>query len=214
MSLKPSGTAGSGRGINVVSASLSGIARIATLALFAASAAWAAPVTYVFSGTGTGRIGGKPFSNTRYTITLTGDTGTIDYTYQSLAEWRNAVSGTVSVKRQTATISEPILITSACGTGFGYLGIEKAPGGAPFAGFIFNVQGVLPADCLLGAAAPMTGLAATVSAFVDVASTKGPITLTSSSLVAYQAQTCTQTRRSCRKQITRSLRAMRKVQVE
>jgi hypothetical protein len=181
------------------------------IALFSslATVGIAAPITYLFSGTGSGTIGGATFTNAPYVIALSGDTNAIDYTWQNLAEWRNAVKGTIQVKGlRKATISEPILVTTACGTARGYIGIERALGGAPFAAYIFNTQGVSNVDCVLGAAALMTGLTATVSAFADVQSTKGPITLTSSSLVTYQAETCTAKARACRKQSVKSSRAL------
>jgi hypothetical protein len=170
----------------------------------------AAPITYFFSATGSGTIGGTTFTNATYVIALSGDTNAIDYTWQNLAEWRNAVKGTIQIQGlRKATIAEPILITTACGTAHGYIGIERAPGGAPFAAYIFNTQGVSDVDCVLGPAPLVTGLTATVSAFANVQSTKGPITLTSSSLITYQALTCSTAKaRACRKQSVKFARTL------
>jgi hypothetical protein len=169
----------------------------------------AAPITYFFSGTGSGAIGARQFSNAAYVIALAGDTSAIDKTWASLAEWRNAVKGTIQVANVgKATITEAILITTACGTTMGYVGIEKVPGGAPFVSYIYNTQGVPFPDCFLGPAAATTGHPATITAFTNVASTKGPITLTSSSLVTYQATACAKKTRSCRQQVAKTRRTI------
>lgn len=169
----------------------------------------AAPITYFFSGTGSGTIGAASFTNTPYVIALSGDTNAIDYTWQNLAEWRNAVKGTIQIQGlRRATIAEAIIISSACGVSPG-IGIERAPASPPFPHFILLAQGnALFVDCALGAGAPVTNLAASVTAFVNVQSTKGPITLTSSSSIAYQAETCSALKaRACRKQSVKSARA-------
>ena len=47
------------------------------LVLMAASVANAAPINYIFQGTGAGYLGGSYFENASFTITLTGDTNNV-----------------------------------------------------------------------------------------------------------------------------------------
>jgi hypothetical protein len=189
-----------------------GASAFAILFAVSTTACLATPITYFFSGSGSGTIGGKVFSNAPYVIALSGDTSAIDTTWAGLAEWRNAVTGTIQVKRLgTATITEPLLITTVCGAGDGGIGIERPPGSVPFAAYIFSTTGVPDVDCVLGPANLTTGLVAGVRNFVNVQSTKGPITLTSSSSLAYQAQSCSASKaRACRKQSVKSGRVLLK----
>jgi hypothetical protein len=176
--------------------------------LVAAATCTAAPITYLFSGTGSGMIGGGPFTNKPYVITLIGDTNAIDVTYTGLGEFRNAVTGILQIKgRRNATITMPIVITTACGGGRGYVGIEKAPGAPPFPSYIYDAQGAPATGCFLGPTAPTSGLPATVSGFSDIPTTRGAVTLTSSSPVTYEAQSCTRPR-ACRRQGTKALRSL------
>ena len=184
------------------------ISRLVLLFSAAATSA-AAPITYLFSAVGSGTIGGASFTNKAYVITLMGDTSTIDNTYAGLGEYRNAVTGTIQVKsRRLVTITMPIVITTACGAGGGYIGIEKAAGSPPFPTYIYNARGAPVTDCFLGPATPTTGLPATVSSFTNIPSTKGPVTLTFSSPITYQAQSCTRPR-ACRKHGAKMFRTLR-----
>ena len=168
----------------------------------------AAPITYFFAGTGSGTIGSTTFTNAPYVIALSGDTNTIDYTYEPYAVWRNVVKGTIQVKGlRKAAFTELVAIATSCGAGFGVIGIEPVP--SAFLAYIFKTQGIPDADCVLGPAALTTALTASVSAFANVQSIKGPITLTSSSLITYQAQSCSAAKAgTCRKQSIRSGRAL------
>jgi hypothetical protein len=173
-----------------------------------ATAAVAAPITYFFSETGSGNIGSATFTNAPYVIALSGDTSAIDYTWEPLAVWRNVVIGTIQVKGlRKATLTEPVAIATSCGAGFGVVGIEPVP--STFLAYIFKTQGIPDADCVLGPAALIMGLTATVNALSNVPTTRGPITLTSSSSITYQAQTCSALKvRACRKQSVKFGRAL------
>jgi hypothetical protein len=174
----------------------------------AAATCTAAPITYSFSGTGSGTLGGGSFTNKPYVIALIGDTNAIDTTYTGLGEFRNAVTGTIQINgRRKATITMPIVVTTACGGGGGYVGIEKAPGTPPFPSYIYNAQGAPVTDCFLGPGAPTSGLPATASGFSDIPTTRGPVTLTFSSPVTYRALSCTRPR-ACRKQGAKALRSL------
>jgi hypothetical protein len=64
-------------------------------------------------------------------------------------------------------------------------------------------------DCALGAAAAVTNLATSVTGFMNVPSTKGPITLSASSAFTYAAVLCSKpTSRKCLKQRDRVRRSL------
>ena len=172
--------------VNVLSMRL---ALISVWGLLATPLATAAPSNYFFSGTGTGTIGGKAFTNASYVIVLTGDTNTIDTSLIGLAEWRNAVTGTIKIGGRRAAITQPIAVAAFCMPAL--IGVEHVPGGGPFPAYIFSATPIPSQDCALQAAAPASGLTPHVSSFVNLQSTKGPITMTSSSPVTYEAKVCT-----------------------
>jgi hypothetical protein len=156
-------------------------------AMALSGAANAAPIQYIFSGTATGTVGATPFSNASLTVVLDGDTNTIS-PVNGLGQRNNSVVGTITISGiGTATISEQIVVTSACGAGL-LIGMERGPGSTPFPNFAFST-GPVPVVpyCALGFA-PAIGLATSnVQNFTNLASTLGPITVTALSPMTYAA---------------------------
>jgi hypothetical protein len=140
----------------------------------------AAPITFTFSGTGSGTANGTPFTNADYTITLIGDTTAITNSlnvYHLITTAKMAIAGV-----GTATITDPVEIydnPDAAALGFALEGgyTQLGTGDTAFASYALATS--------LG---PIVGLAPrSIKQFADLASTLGPITLSDSGLVTFQA---------------------------
>jgi probable HAF family extracellular repeat protein len=147
------------------------------------------PITYSISGVGSGNVGVTTFTNAPYTIILSGDTKTIQLP-DTLDRTRNAIGATIRIDSiGTAVITEPLLIESACGA---TPGIGVARGASfPFSSYVLGASRIPISACALTPVAPTLNLSVSLTNFVNVASTLGPITMTSSSAVDYGAQEAT-----------------------
>jgi len=159
--------------------SLSLVTFVASLAL--AGMTFAAPITYTFSGTGSGTVNGDPFASADYTITLIGDTTAI--TKPSNDYFLVATQVTMAITTVgTATVTDSVWIfngqqASRLGIGRDGPGNLLDVGNAAFATYALATS--------LG---PISGLnASSLHQFTNLASTLGPITLSSSGPVTFQA---------------------------
>jgi hypothetical protein len=94
-------------------------------ALLFAGAAHAGPITYIFTGTGTGTLNGTAFSGS-FTVTAVADTSGIT---SGGGEFRNVPSSAIfTAGALTANLSNPLIIDNTAPGGF----IGFAEGAAPF----------------------------------------------------------------------------------
>jgi hypothetical protein len=157
--------------------SLSLVTFLTSLAL--AGMTFAAPITYTFTGNGSGTVNGAPFTDAEYTITLIGDTTAIT---NSLNVYHLITTATMVIAGVgTATITDPVEIydspnVSALGFaregGYTLLGLDNAA----FATYALSTS--------LG---PIVASGISVSQFTNLASTLGPITLSSTTGTTFQA---------------------------
>jgi hypothetical protein len=157
--------------------SLSLIMFVTSLTL--AGMTFAAPITFTFTGNGSGTVNSTPFTNADYTITLKGDTTAIT---NSLNVYHLITTATMVIAGVgTATITDPVEIydnpnVSVLGFaregGYTLLGLDNAA----FATYALSTS--------LG---PIVASGISVSQFKNLASTLGPITLSSSGGVTFQA---------------------------
>jgi hypothetical protein len=148
---------------------------------------FAAPITFTFSGTGSGTVNGVPFTDADYTITLLGDTTAITNPSSGLFQLETIAAINIAGVG-TATITDPVEIFDnhdgaslgfARGTGYTLLHVNNTA----FATYALATP--------LG---PISGLgAASLNQFTNLASTLGPITLSSSEAVTFQASLATTT---------------------
>jgi len=141
---------------------------------------FAASITYTFRGTGSGTVNGTPFAEADYTIALIGDTTAItssENVYHLVTTATMVIAGV-----GTATITDPVEIYDN----------PNVPCAA-FAGeggySLLRVNNTAFATYALATAlGPIEGLTPhALNQFTDLASTLGPITLSSSGSVTFQA---------------------------
>ena len=152
----------------------------------------ATPVTYSFTGTGSGTVGTQSFSNAQYVISLKGDTdnvvlgGGIDtvlYSYVG-GGMEIAVSGIGA-----ATI--PGNVTVSCGVvipGPGHCDVQAASQAQPFLALRFA-----SGDPRLTQATSLTSTSVDLSGFTAVPTTLRPIALTVSSNLVFDVDIATPT---------------------
>ena len=157
------------------------------IAASCASTGIASPITYQFSANATGSVGATSFSNAPVTITLAGDTAAI-FVNSGLAVWRNPVVGTILIGGVgTANVTEPIGVSTLCGV-TPEVRIDRPPILPVGVGNeILGARTIPLAACSLNATASAVGLTPFVSGFLNLATSLGPLTITSMSSVAYQA---------------------------
>jgi len=163
-----------------------------SLVTFAASLAiagttFAALITFTFNGTGSGTVDGAPFTNADYTITLIGDTTAI--TNPSPGTFQLDTTATIVIGGiGTATVTElPGIFVSQNGSVLGF----QCWGGTDVLDLDDAAFATYDLATPLG---PISGLhAAALAQFKNVASTLGPITLSSSGPVTFQASLAAKT---------------------
>jgi hypothetical protein len=159
--------------------SLSLVTFVTSLAL--AGMTFAAPITYTFSGMGSGTVNGTPFTNADYTIMLIGDTTAITKPSNDYVLVGTQVTMAITTVG-TATVTDSVWIfdgqqASRLGIGRNGPGNLLDVGNAAFATYALATS--------LG---PISGLnASSLNQFTNLASTLGPITLSSSGPVTFQA---------------------------
>jgi len=159
--------------------SLSLVTFITSLAL--AGMTIAAPITFTFSGNGSGTVNGAPFTDADYTITLIGDTTAI--TNPSPGFFQLNTTATIDIASiGTATVADLVGIFVNQDTSV--LGFQHQ-GGSDLLDCDNEAFATYELATPLG---PITGLTAhTLNQFTNLASTLGPITLSSSGPVTFQA---------------------------
>jgi len=146
-----------------------------------AGTTFAAQITFTFTGTGTGTVGGVPFTDAAYTITLVGDTTAIT----SSLNVYHLVGTTATMAIAgigTATITQPVEVydnPNVHALGF------ALEGGYTQLGFENSAFDTYALAASLG---PISGLGpSSINQFTNLASNLGPITLSSSSSVTFEA---------------------------
>jgi hypothetical protein len=94
--------------------------------LFSLTAAKAAAIDYIFTGTGTGSLDGSAFDDAAFTVTMVSDTSTVT---SGGGEFRNAVGAMTFVSGSLSdTILSPVVVENTASPGF----MGFAQGIAPF----------------------------------------------------------------------------------
>jgi hypothetical protein len=151
-------------------------------AAFAAisASAFAAPITYTLSGTGSGTVGAATFSNAAYTISVVGDTTAIT----GGPTFSNVVTGTMTIAGiGTATITEPIRVfNNQTNSAFGF--------GRPGGDLLDVSDPAFATYALATSLGPIPGLTPfALNQFSLLASSLGAITMPTSGPVTFQATT-------------------------
>jgi hypothetical protein len=147
--------------------------------------AGASPIIYTFTGVASGTVGTTPLVGTSFTITLTGDTSAITLDQHGL--WRNPVVGAMTFNGiGTAGFTEPVVMRTGCATTHA-VGVERGLGLTSNPHFIFLGVEIPFAACSLDVSVPVIGLTSFLGDFANIASTLGPITVTSLSQLNYRA---------------------------
>ncbi|MEO8603087.1 MAG: myxococcus cysteine-rich repeat containing protein [bacterium] len=166
------------------------LARLVAIGALVACAgvARATPITYLFSGIGSGSIGSTPFADAAYTVTLSGDTAAVSilsgFPFPGTVI-SNAVTGTVSVAGVgVATLTQPAVLRSAiCGQ------IELWTHAPPFGSPAFGMgHDSLCGYQLQSALGPLVQ-SAPYATFTGELTDQGALTLSSSSDVTFLAVT-------------------------
>jgi hypothetical protein len=160
---------------------LSLVAFVTSLAL--AGMTFAAPITYIFTGTASGTVGSVPFTDAAYTITVQGDTAAITYIASATEYDMLATTVTMTIAGVgTATVTDSVSIfASKVGTE-GRLGISH------------NGPMLILSDAVFityALAAPLGPIGPFITTLYDrfknLQSNLGPITMSSTSWVTFQA---------------------------
>jgi hypothetical protein len=165
-----------------------GFVAVGFFVLLVAPNTGASPIRYTFTGNATGSVGAVTFTSAPFTVDVSGDTNTITST--PLAQWANPVTGSISISGVgVAAIAEPVVMRTSCGAGTPRAGLERSPGGIPFPNMLFYASPVAGLSaCKLLITPLQSGLGATIGPFTALASSLGPITVTTMSQLTYQAQ--------------------------
>jgi hypothetical protein len=142
--------------------------------------AFAAPITYTLSGTGTGTVGATAFTSAAYTISVVGDTTAIT----GGPTFSNVVTGTMTIAGiGTATITEPIRVFNNQGSAaFGV--------GRPGSDLLDVTNPAFATYALATNLGPIPGLTPfALNQFTTLASSLGAITMPTSGPVTFQATT-------------------------
>jgi len=144
------------------------------------ASAFAVPITYTFSGVGTGTVGATPFTNAAYTITLVGDTTAVT----SAGQFHNVTTTTMTIAGiGTATITDVNNIFD--NQGLSTLGFQSL---VTFLDLLDVANPAFATYALGTNLGPISGLTATaLSQFTGVNSTLGQISMPSSGPVTFQA---------------------------
>ena len=146
-----------------------------------AGTTFAAQITFIFTGTGTGTVNGVPFTNAAYTITLVGDTTVI--TSSSNVYHLVGTTATMAIASTgTATITQPVEVYNyQDGQTLGF----ALEGGYTL--YSFN-NPAFKTYALATSLGPFSDLGPhSINQFTNLASNLGPIALLSSSPVIFEA---------------------------
>jgi hypothetical protein len=148
--------------------------------------ALASPITYTLTGTGSGTVNGAPFTNSVWTITVKGDTLAITY-HASITEY-DLLGTTVTMAITgvgTATVTDSVSIFSSQVGSEGRLGISR--NGAINGPMLILSDAAFITYALATPLGPITAFPSLYSRFQNLQTNLGPITLSSSGSVTFQA---------------------------
>jgi len=154
-----------------------------TLAAFIliVASAFAAPISYTFTGTGTGSIGTDPFTNAAFVVTINADTSQVAYQPLLTSYGILNLAGTIGISGiGTANFTDPLFFFGGHGSadvGFGYFG----PGN------LIDVLNAAASTYDLVSNFTFTGPNGNLNQFVGAATNMGALTYTSMSDVTFTA---------------------------